>query len=164
MVFDKESNKPKGYAFIEFAHTRDMKAAYKQADGKKIDGRRVLVDVERGRTVPNWRPRRLGGGLGTTRVGGEDVNQRSSTREDQESENGWTRASLPKLRGQICNVYLIKGASIRRTISIRGAQDTRGEKCHEHMEVSLVNLRFCACTLFGLEELERKGGKGNVRD
>ena len=26
-------------------------AAYKYADGKKIDGKRVLVDVERGRTV-----------------------------------------------------------------------------------------------------------------
>lgn len=56
-----------------------LAAAYKQADGRKIDGRRVLVDVERGRTVPNWRPRRLGGGLGTTRVG-EDINQRHSTR------------------------------------------------------------------------------------
>lgn len=55
-------------------------AAYKQADGRKIEGRRVLVDVERGRTVPNWRPRRLGGGLGTTRVGGEEVNQRHSGR------------------------------------------------------------------------------------
>lgn len=101
---DQLTNKPKGYAFIEYMHTRDMKgpiasvffqpiffylpemftlftyfamcfvtlpiAAYKQADGQKIDGRRVLVDVERGRTVPNWRPRRLGGGLGTSRVGG----------------------------------------------------------------------------------------------
>lgn len=35
-------------------------AAYKHADGKKIDGRRVLVDVERGRTVKGWMPRRLG--------------------------------------------------------------------------------------------------------
>lgn len=35
-------------------------ASYKHADGKKIDGRRVLVDVERGRTVKGWRPRRLG--------------------------------------------------------------------------------------------------------
>lgn len=35
-------------------------AAYKHADGHKIDGRRVLVDVERGRTVEGWRPRRLG--------------------------------------------------------------------------------------------------------
>ncbi|KAF7831355.1 U1 small nuclear ribonucleoprotein 70 kDa [Senna tora] len=74
LVTDKNTNKPKGYAFIEYLHTRDMKAAYKQADGRKIEGRRVLVDVERGRTVPNWRPRRLGGGLGTTRVGGLEIN------------------------------------------------------------------------------------------
>ncbi len=31
-----------------------MKTAYKMADGRKIEGRRVVVDVERGRTVPNW--------------------------------------------------------------------------------------------------------------
>ena len=31
-----------------------MKLAYKMADGKKIEGKRVVVDVERGRTVPNW--------------------------------------------------------------------------------------------------------------
>ncbi|KAK7367416.1 hypothetical protein VNO80_09428 [Phaseolus coccineus] len=92
LVADKETNKPKGYAFIEFLHTRDMKAAYKQADGRKIDGRRVLVDVERGRTVPNWRPRRLGGGLGTTRVGGEEVNQRHSGREQQQSRSEEPRA------------------------------------------------------------------------
>ena len=35
-------------------------AAYKYADGKKINDRRVVVDVERGRTVKGWRPRRLG--------------------------------------------------------------------------------------------------------
>ena len=35
-------------------------AAYKHADGKKIDGRRVLVDIERGRTIKGWRARRLG--------------------------------------------------------------------------------------------------------
>ncbi|KAI7985412.1 U1 small nuclear ribonucleoprotein 70 kDa [Camellia lanceoleosa] len=80
LVTDKESNKPSGYVFIEYMHTRDMKAAYKQADGKKLDNRRVLVDVERGKTVPNWRPRRLGGGLGTIRVGREDVNQKYSGR------------------------------------------------------------------------------------
>lgn len=48
------AGKPQGYAFIEFEHKNDMKTAYKMADGKKIEGRRVLVDVERGRTVPNW--------------------------------------------------------------------------------------------------------------
>jgi hypothetical protein len=54
--------------------------AYKQADGRKVDNRRVLVDVERGRTVPNWRPRRLGGGLGSSRIGGENAEQKLSTR------------------------------------------------------------------------------------
>ncbi|GFR50213.1 hypothetical protein Agub_g12390 [Astrephomene gubernaculifera] len=63
IVTDK-AGKPRGYAFVEFEHKADMKEAYKSADGKKIEGRRVLVDVERGRTVENWKPRRLGGGLG----------------------------------------------------------------------------------------------------
>ncbi|KAI8853382.1 hypothetical protein BC829DRAFT_344571, partial [Chytridium lagenaria] len=57
-------DKPRGYAFIEFERERDLTAAYKDADGIKLDGRRIVVDVERGRTVKGWRPRRLGGGLG----------------------------------------------------------------------------------------------------
>lgn len=48
MVLD-HSGKPQGYAFIEFERESDMTNAYKRADGKKIDGRRILVDVERGR-------------------------------------------------------------------------------------------------------------------
>lgn len=61
-------------------------AAYKHADGKKIDGKRVLVDVERARTVKGWLPRRLGGGLGGTRRGGIEVNIKHSGREDNERE------------------------------------------------------------------------------
>ncbi|CAA0839571.1 U1 small nuclear ribonucleoprotein 70 kDa [Striga hermonthica] len=91
-----QSNKPRGYAFIEYVHTRDMKAAYKQADGKKIDGKRVLVDVERGRTVPNWRPRRLGGGLGTSRVGNEEVIQKQVQREQVQS-GGISRYEKPRV-------------------------------------------------------------------
>jgi U1 small nuclear ribonucleoprotein len=41
--------KPRGYAFIEFATEDDMAIAYKKADGKKIDEKRIVVDVERGR-------------------------------------------------------------------------------------------------------------------
>lgn len=44
------------------AHT--LSAAYKESDGLHIMGKRILVDVERGRTVRGWKPRRLGGGLG----------------------------------------------------------------------------------------------------
>jgi U1 small nuclear ribonucleoprotein len=58
------AGKSRGYAFVEYEHKQDMKEAYKQADGRKIEGRRVVVDVERGRTVEGWRPRRLAGGLG----------------------------------------------------------------------------------------------------
>lgn len=61
-------------------------AAYKHADGKKIDGKRVLVDVERARTVKGWLPRRLGGGLGGTRRGGPEVNIKHSGREDNVRE------------------------------------------------------------------------------
>mmetsp|Transcript_1298 Transcript_1298/g.2110 ORF Transcript_1298/g.2110 Transcript_1298/m.2110 type:complete len:353 (-) Transcript_1298:304-1362(-) len=66
LVLDN-NGKPRGYAFIEFEREEDMTMAYKRADGKKIDGRRILVDVERGRTVQKWRPRRFGGGLGGRR-------------------------------------------------------------------------------------------------
>jgi hypothetical protein len=43
-----------------FSTKTKLSAAYKHADGKKIDGKRVLVDVERARTVKGWLPRRLG--------------------------------------------------------------------------------------------------------
>ncbi|KAI8542410.1 hypothetical protein RHMOL_Rhmol08G0136900 [Rhododendron molle] len=92
----------------ELYYLRDMKAAYKQADGKKLDNRRVLVDVERGRTVPNWRPRRLGGGLGTTRIGGKtsiksilgdsvSVSNHLMFREMQQS-GGPSRSEEPRVR------------------------------------------------------------------
>ncbi|KAF2873646.1 U1 small nuclear ribonucleoprotein of 70kDa MW N terminal-domain-containing protein [Massariosphaeria phaeospora] len=54
----------RGYAFIVYEREKDMKAAYKETDGIRIKDRRVCVDVERGRTVSGWRPRRYGGGLG----------------------------------------------------------------------------------------------------
>lgn len=69
-----QDEKPRGYAFIEYEREADMREAYKRSDGRKIDGRRVVVDVERGRTVRKWRPRRFGGGLGQTRKGGKEEN------------------------------------------------------------------------------------------
>ena len=50
----------RGVKRLNFILSQPIPAAYKHADGKKIDGRRVLVDVERGRTVKGWLPRRLG--------------------------------------------------------------------------------------------------------
>lgn len=74
MIHDSQG-KPRGYAFIEFEKEADLRMAYDRADGKKIDGRRIVVDVERGRTVKGWRPRKFGGGLGGTKrqIGNNDT-------------------------------------------------------------------------------------------
>lgn len=64
LVTDHKTGASRGYAFVVYERERDMKAAYKDADGLKMKGKRVLIDVERGRTVKGWKPRRLGGGLG----------------------------------------------------------------------------------------------------
>ncbi|CDY30756.1 BnaC07g16560D [Brassica napus] len=81
-----------------YLNTRNIKAAYKQGDGKKIDGRRVPVDVERGRTVPNWRPRRLGSGLGTTRVPGEKITGEEEQKQQQPSQGRSSRSEEPRAR------------------------------------------------------------------
>ncbi len=70
-VVSGQDGEPRGYAFIEFEREADLKTAYKRADGKKIDGRRILVDVERSRTVKGFKPRRLGGGIGDSRQGAD---------------------------------------------------------------------------------------------
>lgn len=70
----EDEPKSRGYAFVEYEHEEDMKRAYRSADGMRIEGRPIVVDVERGHTVPNWLPRRLGGGLGGTRLAGKDEN------------------------------------------------------------------------------------------
>ncbi len=52
VVNDSITGKPRGYAFIEFEKPEDVTVAYKKADGKKLDDRRIVVDVERGRYIP----------------------------------------------------------------------------------------------------------------
>ncbi|CAD7926111.1 unnamed protein product [Amoebophrya sp. A120] len=100
MVFDTKSGKPRGYAFIEYEDERDAKKAYKDGDGRKIDGRRVMVDIERGRTSEGWFPRRLGGGRGSGRKpkgdkakklaelskGGDDKEKDRDRKRDRERE------------------------------------------------------------------------------
>mgnify|MGYP001104527426 CR=1 FL=1 len=60
VVKNTVTNQSRGYGFIEFDHKSDFLSAYKYGDGKRIDGKRVIVDFERGRTMLKWRPRRLG--------------------------------------------------------------------------------------------------------
>ncbi|KAM7536967.1 hypothetical protein Aperf_G00000070455 [Anoplocephala perfoliata] len=82
IIKDVNTEKPRGYAFIEFEHERDMHAANKEMNGRKIDGHRILTDVERGRTRPDWRPRRLGKGLGKSRSCPSDPKRDERRRDD----------------------------------------------------------------------------------
>lgn len=84
-----------------------LRGAYKRADGKKIDNRRVLVDVERGRTIPGWKPRRLGGEKG----GRKSHNADSSVNESKRA---------PSLDGDV--------AVDRRENRDRGDRGDRGER------------------------------------
>ena len=90
---ENETTRHCGYAFVEYAREDDMKAAYRGANGRTIEGRRVVVDAERGRAVPGWRPRRLGGGVGRGRLARpkKGRNQGSKTfRHRKTTESGGT--------------------------------------------------------------------------
>ena len=82
IVTDKLTGRSRGYAFVEYEHDEDMKRAFRAADGMRIEGRAIVVDVERGHTVPNWLPRKFGGGLGGTRRGSQYMNDSVSGRYD----------------------------------------------------------------------------------
>lgn len=64
LIKDTDTQKSKGYAFIEYYEERNAQIAYSRGDKKKIDGMYCLVDKELGRTDRYWLPRRLGGGKG----------------------------------------------------------------------------------------------------
>lgn len=67
IVKDKITQKSRGYAFIVFKDPISSKMAFKEIGvhrGIQIKDRVCIVDIERGRTVKYFKPRRLGGGLG----------------------------------------------------------------------------------------------------
>lgn len=58
----------RGYAFVVFESANEARKAVVGMNGKTIDGFKIVCDVERGRLVKNWKPRRLGGGVGKGRT------------------------------------------------------------------------------------------------
>lgn len=66
----------------------------------KIEGKRILVDIERGRTVNTFRPRRLGGGLGTTRLGPKHLNQKYPGRDPRARINSESSAKRHRSRSR----------------------------------------------------------------
>eukprot|EP00871_Galdieria_phlegrea_P002308 jgi/Galph1/3078/GphlegSOOS_G1717.1 len=59
LPISKKTGLPKGFAFVEFQRERDAKEALRALEGRRIDGARVLVDIERARTVKSWLPKKL---------------------------------------------------------------------------------------------------------
>lgn len=103
LVRDKDG-KSRGYGFVEFEREGDMRAAYRGMDDRRIEDRRIIVDVDRARTTKDWTPRRLGGGLGKTRAGGKRDNvkprgrdrTRDERRERPPSRDRYRRSPPPR--------------------------------------------------------------------
>eukprot|EP00770_Monocercomonoides_exilis_P004698 MONOS_4676.1-p1 / transcript=MONOS_4676.1 / gene=MONOS_4676 / organism=Monocercomonoides_exilis_PA203 / gene_product=U1 small nuclear ribonucleoprotein 70 kDa / transcript_product=U1 small nuclear ribonucleoprotein 70 kDa / location=Mono_scaffold00126:106310-106974(-) / protein_length=183 / sequence_SO=supercontig / SO=protein_coding / is_pseudo=false len=74
IVKDKKG-KPRGYAFVQFRDRGSYDRAFRDGDGMQVGNRRVLVDAEKGRLNPRWKPRRFGGGKGSTRIARDPVTE-----------------------------------------------------------------------------------------
>ena len=59
MVMDRETGRPRGFAFAEMANDSDADAAIKALDGQSLDGRELTVNEAKER-----QPRSGGGGGG----------------------------------------------------------------------------------------------------
>lgn len=94
-------NKSRGYGFIEFVQTSSQVEAIKRTNESVLLGRRIVADVERGRTDPNWAPRRLGGGLGTTRATGAiDPSQAAKLNNEKYKHGNSFRGNTGRDRGE----------------------------------------------------------------
>ncbi len=65
IVTDRDTGRPRGFAFAEMANEDDAQAAIKALDGTELDGRNLKVNEARERT-----PRQGGGGGGGGGRGG----------------------------------------------------------------------------------------------
>lgn len=70
VIRNSKNGQSRGYGFIVFEREQDAKNCIRELapTGLPVDNsvraRKILVDMERGRLVRSWKPRRLGGGLG----------------------------------------------------------------------------------------------------
>ena len=73
IIIDRDTNRSKGFGFVEMANDEDAARAIKELDGKDLDGRAIAVSEARPRD-DNRERRSFGGGNG----GGGNGNFRSA--------------------------------------------------------------------------------------
>jgi len=66
---DRETGRPRGFAFVEMANDADAKAAIEEWDGRELDGRTLRVNEAQERTGGGGRGGFGGGGGGGGRGG-----------------------------------------------------------------------------------------------
>lgn len=72
VIIDRDTNRSKGFGFVEMSSDEEAKAAVDQLNGKDLDGRAIVVSEARPREE---RPRGGGGGGGGYNGGGNDRNR-----------------------------------------------------------------------------------------
>ena len=94
------------YAFVEFSTEAELKNACSKGNSMNLDGEKVIVDVERARTVKDWKPKSLGGGVSFRerqryrgdrnekkppdyRYSQEDYKRRDASRHGDKRDRGW---------------------------------------------------------------------------
>ena len=77
-----------------------MLDAVSKMDGRRIEGKKIIVDRELGRTRKDWLPRRLGGGKGDSRRDrkDEDLIRKLKFELDQEERAQSKTKQLEKLQ------------------------------------------------------------------
>lgn len=76
VIFDRETNRSKGFGFVEMSSDEEAKAAVAQLNGKELDGRTIAVNEAR----PREDRGSFGGGNGGGNRGGGNFNRERSNR------------------------------------------------------------------------------------
>ncbi|KAF6203036.1 hypothetical protein GE061_003449 [Apolygus lucorum] len=71
VIEDIITGRSRGYGFVEFSIEGEALKAYDCSNRTWLDGNKIFVDMECGRLLPGWVPRRLGGGFNGRKESGQ---------------------------------------------------------------------------------------------